>query len=376
MGPLVFTMTGALRVPGGIATLNLNILLALSKLAVETQSALVVLSYLESADARPPFLADQVRFHGLRGSKLRLLGILLREAWGRPLLIFDHVTLALPVLPLAVLGLARTLIFAHGSESWRRIRWSSCLSFRASALTLANSEFTLRHMKERIGPFRGAACHLGLSPLHRLRSKLQDSRSGELRLAAADGEARSLGPQALLLVGRVNARERQKGHRELIDVLPELQRRHPDVQLVFAGGGDDVEPLRRTARERDVGSSVFVTGYVPVEVLTELYGRCFAFVMPSQQEGFGLSYLEAMNFGKPCVGCANDGAQEIIVDGETGLLVPDRADRNGLLSVLLRLLDDAGEARRMGEAGFRRLRERFTAGHVQERVAQHVRGLL
>jgi glycosyltransferase involved in cell wall biosynthesis len=87
-------------------------------------------------------------------------------------------------------------------------------------------------------------------------------------------------------------------------------------------------------------------------------------------------YLEAMNFGKPCVGCANQGAQEIIVDGETGFLISGRADRDGLLSALFRLLDDPARAFQMGEAGFRRLRERFTADHVQERVAEHVRELL
>ncbi len=51
-------------------------------------------------------------------------------------------------------------------------------------------------------------------------------------------------------------------------------------------------------------------------MLEQLYSQCYAFVVPSKQEGFGLVHLEAMNFGKPCVGCFDDGAADVNVDGE------------------------------------------------------------
>ena len=58
------------------------------------------------------------------------------------------------------------------------------------------------------------------------------------------------------------------------------------------------------------------------------------------QGGFGLVYLEAMNYAKPCVGCFGDGGEDVIVDGETGLLVHDPNDAQELQQVLIELLED------------------------------------
>jgi hypothetical protein len=90
--------------------------------------------------------------------------------------------------------------------------------------------------------------------------------------------------------------------------------------------------------------------------------------MPSRQEGFGLVYLEAMNYGKPCVGCYDDGAEEVIVPGETGWLVRDPANQAELQDVLRSLLTDPAEAKARGTNGFHRLHERFTSQHHQERI--------
>ena len=98
--------------------------------------------------------------------------------------------------------------------------------------------------------------------------------------------------------------------------------------------------------------------------------------MPSKQEGFGLVYLEAMNFGKPCVGCFDDGAEDVIVHEQTGLLVRDPNDAQELLGVLRRLLSEPERARQMGSQGFARLHERFTAAHVQQRVYENIARVL
>jgi glycosyltransferase involved in cell wall biosynthesis len=164
--------------------------------------------------------------------------------------------------------------------------------------------------------------------------------------------------------------ERGKGHDELIEVLPALKKYHPEVQLVFAGPGEDRGRLRRKARDYGVGEAVFLPGRVPNEELRRLYRQCYAFVMPSRQEGFGLVYLEAMNYGKPCVGCYDDGAEDIIRDGETGYLIRDPDDQNELLDTLRKLLGDPDGAQRMGKNGFELLHSRFTAEHFQERLQE------
>ena len=197
-----------------------------------------------------------------------------------------------------------------------------------------------------------------------------------VELQAADGKLRPLGPHVLLLVARLHPAERQKGHYPLLRVLPTLLEEFPDVQLVFPGPGADRANLERLARQMGVASSVFLPGYVTVQVLQQLYQHCYAYVMPSKQEGFGLTYLEAMNYGKPCVGCFDDGAEEVIVHGETGLLVRDPNDPEQILNVLRVLLRDSELTRAMGRKGFERLHRYFTAHHVQERIKRHIAGFL
>lgn len=368
-GGVVFAMTGCRATPGGIAANNGNLLRTVSELARRRGVPLTVLSYLESDEDRPPFLPRHAAFHGCRGRRIRFAAKLVGLAARHRDLVFDHVTLALPVLPLAAGGAVRTVIFAHGSEAWRRVRRSSRWSLRAAALCLTNSRYTLRRMRRRLGRrFRGRACPLGLPPDMGLNRTPPSEPPQPPVLRAADGRERHLSGRILLLVARMHPDEGRKGHRQLIRALPELRRRFPDVQLVFPGPGDDRFALAEEALRRRVGDAVFLPGFVDTALLRRLYGLAYAYVMPSRQEGFGLTYLEAMNFAKPCVGCRNDGAADVVVHGRTGLLVNDPDDLSELTGVLARLLEDPVRAARMGTAGFRRLHRRFTPRRARERM--------
>lgn len=369
-------MTGCASVPGGIAAANQNVLRALCELAAEQGRPLTVVSYLETSSARPRFLPSWIPFRALGRRRTGYARVLLAAAARRPLFCFDHVTLALPVLPLAAAGLVRTVIFAHGSEAWKRLRRTSRWSFLSASLVLTNSDFTLRQMRQRLPGLVAAACPLGLTPDFPLHVAPPVPSAAPVYLEAADGVVRPVGARSLLLVGRLDPREREKGHRQLIALLPHLLAEFPDVQLVFPGPGDDREPLKAFAIEHSVAGAVFLPGLVPMDLLQQLYARCYAFVMPSRQEGFGLAYLEAMSYGKPCVGCFDQGAEDVIVHGQTGFLVRDPDDPAELAGVLRPLLRDPALARRLGKHGFRRLHERFTARHHQERVKEQVRRLL
>jgi glycosyltransferase involved in cell wall biosynthesis len=83
------------------------------------------------------------------------------------------------------------------------------------------------------------------------------------------------------------------------------------------------------------------------------------FAMPSIWEGFGLVLLEAMAAGRPIVASRVATIPEVVVDGETGLLVPP-GDPVALAEALAELAHDAGRARQLGEAGRQRLRQRFS----------------
>jgi len=120
-----------------------------------------------------------------------------------------------------------------------------------------------------------------------------------------------------------------------------------------------------------VEDAVRFTGFVADAVLAGLYERCGVFAMPSRQEGFGLVYLEAMKSGLPCVASNCDGAQEVVADGQTGILV-DPDDSQALAGALIRLLTDETLRTRMGEAGRRRLDAYFTEEHFHRRLWEQI----
>ena len=369
-------MTGAQATYGGIASTNRNFLHALIDVAQTRKIGLTVFSFLEKDSDRPAFAPNWLRFTGFEANKIKLSIDLLSVARHRPLLCFDHVRLALPVLALAATGLVQTVICAHGSESWRRLRRTSRWSFQSAALCLANSQFTLDKMRQRMPQLNASACPLGLSREFDLNHEVPERLQKPIVLEAADRRCYALGDRALLLVGRMHPNEREKGHYQLIKVLPQVLQRHPDVQLVLAGPGDDRANLQLLAQSQGVGAAVFLPGWLTNPDLERLYRHCYAFVMPSRQEGFGLAYLEAMNYAKPCVGCSDQGAQDIIVDGETGYLVDDPDDSGKLVEVLHKLLSDPGQAHTLGRQGLARLHEHFTAHHYQQRVREQILRLL
>jgi glycosyltransferase involved in cell wall biosynthesis len=144
-------------------------------------------------------------------------------------------------------------------------------------------------------------------------------------------------PPEVLYAGRLSP---EKGVAELVEAASGLN-------LVVAGDG----PLR----ERVPGA----LGFVPHDELEALYDRAAVVVCPSRREGFGVVCAEAMAHGRPVVASAVGGLLDLVVDGETGLLVPP-GDVRALRAALERLLADTDLRQRMGAAARERIRTGFS----------------
>ncbi|MBV8719929.1 MAG: glycosyltransferase [Chloroflexi bacterium] len=159
------------------------------------------------------------------------------------------------------------------------------------------------------------------------------------------------------VVGNVGRLALQKGQRHLIGAMPLLLERVPRAHAVIAGSGDLEDYLRDLALEVGVADRVHVLG--PRRDVPALMHAMDVFAMPSIWEGFGLVLLEAMAAGRPIVASRVATIPEVVLDGETGVLVP-AGDPVALADALAGLAMDSARARAYGDAGRERLRTQFS----------------
>jgi glycosyltransferase involved in cell wall biosynthesis len=182
--------------------------------------------------------------------------------------------------------------------------------------------------------------------------------TGGLGVEAAPRTGEAAAPGYLLFVGRLRIR---KGVEVLLEALRELRaRRCPPAgaRLLIAGDGEHRAALERKAAELALGPAVTFLGRCDAPRVRGLLGGAAALVVPSTYEGMPLVVLEAMEAGVPVVASRVSGIPEVVEDGVTGWLVPPE-DPAALAAALARVLEDRDAAKRRGEAGRRRVDERF-----------------
>jgi glycosyltransferase involved in cell wall biosynthesis len=171
-----------------------------------------------------------------------------------------------------------------------------------------------------------------------------------------DGQALTGDPgkvPLLLFSGRLIQR---KGVNFLLRAMPLILAKHK-VHLVITGDGHYRDEWEALSRELGIGEAVEFAGFVTNERLSQLFRACTLYVHPAiyddrgDTEGLGVVLIEALRNRKPVVASRVGGIVDVINDGETGLLVPEK-DPTALAQAVLRLLEDPALARRLGEQGY------------------------
>jgi alpha-maltose-1-phosphate synthase len=223
---------------------------------------------------------------------------------------------------------------------------------RVIAVSAQMRDDILRHFA--VDPDRVVVIHNGIDPERFRRVERHDAL-----------DRRVVRPPYVLFVGRITD---QKGIFHLLEAARKLP---AGVQVVLCASAPDTpeieERLRRALAEHP--NVLWISEMVPVEEVIQLYSHAAVFACPSVYEPFGLINLEAMACGTPVVASAVGGILEVVEDERTGLLVPP-GKPDELATALRRVLDDRDLAARFGEAGRRRVEERFSWASVAERTAR------
>ncbi len=198
----------------------------------------------------------------------------------------------------------------------------------------------------------------------------------------------------VLFVGRIT---RQKGVTHLVDAIPYLPQ---GTQVVLCAGAPDTPEIAAEMRAKveaarakagsgpNAAKIVWIENMVTKQEAIQLYSHCAVFCCPSVYEPFGIINLEAMACRAPVVASATGGILEVVVDGQTGYLVPFVADpvtsfptepeqfSKDLALRITELLDDTKKAKAMGEAGRKRVEEHFSWTAIAAQTIDLYRGLI
>lgn len=298
-----------------------------------------------------------LRFRGFGGARSAMLAAAAAERNAHDLVFTTHIGVG-PVGRLLRSPHGKLVQFIHGVECWRQLPMQQRFGLAATDGLLSNSRFTMDRFFEfnpEWSRIPGTVCWLGLNR--------------DLDTSTRNQSTTAHHRPSVLIVGRMIGSERYKGHEELIAVWNDVCRFIPGARLEIIGGGDaraDIEARAERLGHIRTGAIRFL-GRVPYAELRDCYRRTDVFAMPSCGEGFGLVYLEAMAEGKPCIASTDDAACEVVLGGDTGLLVR-YGDRPGLTRVVVELLSDADKRRRLGGAGRDRLHQHFTEEHFGQRL--------
>ena len=351
----LFAAASLKRGSGGIAELSRQVMVALLESHAEGQIELHV-RVLEDAG---PDSDDKLMQSQNLSSMVWFKGNRLKFDWSliiknSDLMLIDHVGLArLPGLLPRWLR-PRYMLLIHGVEIWNQSRRDYYRSAKNACLLIANSEFTARKSRTH---------YPDLPPIE-VCLPGKDFSSGQTSGTELNEK---IGPRAMLIVGRLDAAQRHKGHDHLLKSMPLVLQRVPDAQLIIAGSGDDRTRLEQLAQDLDIADQVVFTGWCSDGQLEDLYSRCALFVMPSSGDGFGLVFLEAMQHSLPCVGLENSAAAEIFQDDSSGVLI-DRDDIHGMAGKLSSLLLDGEQRKKLGDAAFARYQSQFRTQHYVARL--------
>jgi glycosyltransferase involved in cell wall biosynthesis len=202
--------------------------------------------------------------------------------------------------------------------------------------------------------------------LELIRSGIADEEPPRVDPDAVRAELGLPGDAPLLLfAGRLYP---QKRVLDLLKALDILQHVRPNLRTLIAGDGPLRAELEQFADAVELLKTRRVLFLGHRDDVPRLLAASDALVLPSEFEGLPNVVLEAMRFRKPVVATAAPGTTELVVDDQTGLLVPV-GDSTGLARSLLRVVDDPGLRTRLGEAGRARVEQEFRADAMVDRFA-------
>lgn len=293
---------------------------ALYELCREKGDELKIFSmYDETAEADSRYFPCPI-FRGFAIRKRKFVIKSVRCGMKCSLVVLSHINLLLAGYLIKLLSpQTKLVLIAHGIEAWGKFSFLKKNMLTQCDQILAVSEFTKRAIMRQNGIPAEKLTVLNncLDPY--LHDPITGEKNEELLEKYGFGKTDTI----LMTLTRLAAKERYKGYDMVIKSLHRLRSEYPNLKYLVVGKYDAAEKRRldKMVSELDLKDQVVFAGFVPDEELAEHFNLADIYIMPSEKEGFGIVFIEAMYYHKPVIAGNRDGSADALLGGQLGLLV-------------------------------------------------------
>ena len=272
------------------------------------------------------------RFKGFKGKLIPFIFASVRKGIKCDVVMFSHINMALVGLLIKFLNpKTKILLQAHGIEVWGKQSFLKKLFLKQADLVLPVSEFTKENLLEN-HDLKSEKClvfHNSLDPFFITETDLTLEEKLKLRHHIKNDDC------VLVTLTRLVSSERYKGYDKVIHALAKLKAAGKKYKYLILGKYDNKEYERVNDLIIQLGlkEEVEICGYIEDEEISSYFGLAHLFVMPSQKEGFGIVFIEAMACGLPVIAGNLDGSVDALANGDLGILI-DPNDEEELIAAI------------------------------------------
>ena len=316
---------------------------ALHEIAQESGYAFDMFSMYDQPSQVLDNYVPEAVFSAFSGRRISFIKQAIHTGKNSDIVILSHVNLLVVGAFIKVLSpRTKVVLIAHGIEVWKPFPSWKRRMLSLVDIILPVSEFTRDRMQALYGlrSEKFLVVNNCLDPF--LQPVVNKNQYKRIR------EKHGLNEQDLVLftLTRIKSSEQYKGYDKVINALPEVLKKYPNIKYLIAGKYDAAEKRRLDllVAQLRLQDQVAFAGFVGDEEIADYYQSTDVYIMPSSGEGFGIVFIEALYYGLPVIAGNVDGSVDALDKGKLGLLVNPQ-NQHEIVSAISSILNNKAEHR-------------------------------
>jgi phosphatidyl-myo-inositol dimannoside synthase len=297
----------------------------MNEIAIERQCEFKVFSMHDKTEAvTEPYFPSAI-FKGFGAKKIRFIVKAWQYGIKSRVVVLSHINLLLPGYLIRVFSpKTKLILIAHGIEVWQPLSFLKKRMLQKVDLILPVSHFTKEKMKElfHFPEEKFSVLNNCLDPF--LPPPANEASRSEWRKKYGIEEEEIV----LMTLARLSAKEKNKNYDKVLSAIKKLKPELPQLKYLFVGKYEEEEKQRLDNLIHSLGldGKILFTGFVPDNELSFYYNMADIYIMPSEKEGFGISFIEAMYYSVPVIAGNRDGTTDALLNGQLGTLIDPRSE--------------------------------------------------